>query len=333
MNATQIKADRQIERFPRARAVLFAVISAIALYSVPVSPNVHAQVPPQPDTAQSLVYVADSDNESLNTRMRTLLQASFGGDVTLKSFTAGQAHQDGYSPVIALGPRAFETVKSENRNLPLLALFVDQTVVSASRSHPDANLSAVLNDPVLERQLATGKAILPHSTRVSMIARPDTRHLYDDLLKTLPEFGMEGRLFIVSSAERLIPTLIQALNYGDFILAASDDDVYNPRTIKHILLTAYRRNRIVIGPSQAYVKAGSLASTYTPLSDIANMAADYVTQYWETGKFPKPDHPAQFGIDVNRQVGRSLNIPLPDREDLIKTVTRSLNDREVHSDE
>jgi len=183
------------------------------------------------------------------------------------------------------------------------------------------------------RQAAIGKAILPYSNRVAMLARPDTYHLYDSAIKNLERLGMKGRVFLVPTDERLIPTLIRALNYGDFILAAPDDTIYNPRTIKHILLTAYRRNRIVIGPSQAYVKAGSLASSYTPLSEVAAMAADYVRHFREHGEFPEPAYPDKFGIEVNRQVGRSLNIALPEHQDLIDTVMQSLEDMGASANE
>jgi ABC-type uncharacterized transport system substrate-binding protein len=149
----------------------------------------------------------------------------------------------------------------------------------------------------------------------------------------LDDLGMEGRVFLVPSEGRLISTLIRALNYGDFVLAAPDSAIYNPRTIKHILLTAYRRNRIVIGPSQAYVKAGSLASSFTPLSAAVEMAAEYIRYFQETGEFPEPDYPADFGVEINHQVGRSLNIPLPERETLINDVKQRLDTVEVPENE
>lgn len=282
----------------------------------------------QPASAQSgsgsLVYLAGSDNSSLNRRMRTLLEESLGDRTVIRAFSPGQTSQDSTTPVIALGPEAFARVRQENRKVPILALLVDQSFIDGYAERSGGSVSGVLYNPPLVRQAVAGKVILPQATRVAMLARPDTAERYEAVEEELARYGLEGKLFIASSDDRLIPTLIRALNYGDFILAAADSSVYNPRTIKHILLTAYRRNRIVIGPSQAYVRAGSLASTYTPLTDVADLAADYIDQFRADGQFPPPAYPEKFSIELNEQVARSLNIPLSDRQEIINEISERL---------
>lgn len=284
-------------------------------------------------TAGSLVYLAGSENSALNRRMLSLLESTLGSTTTIRSFSSGQTSQDSTTPVITLGPEAFTRVRQENRNVPILALLVDQSFIDGYAERSEGSVSGVLYNPPLIRQAITGQVILPHATRVAMLARPDTAEIYEQLVDKLPGYGLEGRVFIVNSDEKLIPTLIRALNYGDFILAAPDNSIYNPRTIKHILLTAYRRNRIVIGPSQAYVKAGSLASTYTPLTEIASLAAEYIEHYRANGRFPSPAYPDTFRIELNQQVARSLNIPLPDRQEIIDSVRERLADPEEATDE
>lgn len=284
-------------------------------------------------TTGSLVYLAGSDNSALNRRMLSLLEEAMGSTTIIRSFSRGQTSQDSTTPVIALGPEAFTRVRQENRNVPILALLVDQPFIDGYAERSEGSVSGVLYDPPLLRQAVTGQVILPHATRVGMLARPGTVELYEPLIEKLPDYGLEGKVFVVASDDKLIPTLIHALNYGDFILAAPDSDIYNPRTIKHILLTAYRRNRIVIGPSQAYVKAGSLASTYTPLTEIANLAAGYIEEYRANGRFPRPAYPDRFNIELNQQVARSLNIPLPDKQDIIRSVTERLAQPEEAANE
>src|SRR5690554_6779670 len=110
-------------------------------------------------------------------------------------------------------------------------------------------------------------------------------------IEQLPAYRLAGRASIVTSDDQLIPSLNRALTYGDFVLAGLDDKIYNPRNIKHILLTAYRRNRILIGASQAYVKAGALASSYAPFTTMAEPTADYLRAFFETGKLPAPAFP------------------------------------------
>lgn len=332
MSATNTKNKPSNLPSPVIRASALTLLVA-ALIACLLNPSISLAQTQSAESRNSLVYIADSDNQRLNRRLKELLMEAFGDTAMFRSFIAGQTSQDSATPVIAFGPDAFRRVREENRKVPVLGLLVEETHLEAGAEQDDSKVSAVFSTPPLLRQAAIGKTILPYSTRVAMLARPDTEHLYSSVLEDLDQLGMQGRVFIVPSDDRLIPTLVRALNYGDFVLAAPDDTIYNPRTIKHILLTAYRRNRIVIGPSQAYVKAGSLASSYAPLSDMAAMAVEYVQHFWRQGEFPEPAYPSNFGIEINRQVGRSLNIPLPEREALIDAVVERLERAEVSEDE
>jgi len=304
-----------------------AVLFLLFVLSMPLQP-VYAQ-----SSSGTQVYLAGSENAALNRRMLSLLKEALGSGINIRSFNSGQASQDKTTPVITLGPEAFTRVRQGNRDVPILALLVDQSFIKGYAERSEGSVSGILYNPPLIRQAVAGQEILPHATRVAMLARPETVEIYESLVEKLPAYGLQARVFVVSSDNDLIPTLIHALNYGDFILAAPDSGIYNPRTIKHILLTAYRRNRIVIGPSQAYVKAGSLASTYTPLTEIAKLAANYIEQHRRDGQFPPPAYPHVFRIELNDQVARSLNIPLPDRQEIINSISERLAGSEEASDE
>ncbi len=273
------------------------------------------------------VYIAGTDNNvALTQHMTGLLRDELGDGFSLRPFKPGQTSQDDNSLIITLGPDAFTLVRQESRNVPILALLVDEPFIKEYTNRPgEQRQGAIYYAPPLIRQAVAGKVILPHATRVSMLATPDSVSLYEQLTEQLPAFGMEGQVFVVSNNDNLIPTLIRALEYGDFLLAAPDSSIYNPRTIKHILLTTYRRNRIVIGPSQAYVKAGALASTYTPLTLVAELAADVINEYQVSNRFPPPIYPDDFRLEINEQVARSLNIPLPSRQELVTAIKARLS--------
>lgn len=304
------------------------VLLALLLVIMPSHKAVAAQ-----SGSDSLVYLAGSDNSALNRRMHSLLEESLGSTTVIRRFSYGQTSQDSTTPVIALGPEAFARVRQENKKVPILGLLVDQSFIDGYAKRSGGLVSGILYDPPLIRQAIAGQVILPHATRVAMLARPETAERYESLVEKLPDYGLEGKVFIANSDDKLIPALIRALAYGDFLLAAPDSSVYNPRTIKHILLTAYRRNRIVIGPSQAYVKAGSLASTYTSLTGVAELAADYIDAFRSEGRFPPPEYPNEFSIELNRQVARSLNIPLPEQQEIINSIAERLAEHGGIADE
>ena len=260
------------------------------------------------------IYIAGSGNKALDDHVTRLLTDQLGDSASLTPIGTDQGMVGSDSPIITIGPVAFSKIRQLNRDAPILALMVEKRFIQGYTDRSPGQVSAVYYDVPLLRQALTGKAILPQATRIAILASTETVELYEDLIDQLPAHNLQARVFITDSDNQLIPTLVRALTYGDFVLAGSDDAIYNPRNIKHILLTAYRRNKIVIGPGQAYVKAGVLASSYAPFPVMAELAVRHLQHYLAEGRFPDPDYPDEYRVEVNQQVARSLNIPLPDRD-------------------
>lgn len=96
------------------------------------------------------------------------------------------------------------------------------------------------------------------------------------------------------------------LKNSDVLLGLDDPDLYNSQTAKNLLLSSYARQVALIGPTIAFVRAGSLASTYSDQSDwlaILDHLLDQPTSAW-----PRTLYPARFKVSSNAQVARSLGI-------------------------
>lgn len=267
-----------------------------------------------PQSATAVIYLVGSGNTALDAHVAGLLAEQLGDEATLVPIRDDQGMLGTDNPAVTIGPVAFSRIRQMNRNAPILALMVEKTFIQGYASRSPGQVSAVYYDVPLLRQALTGNAILPQTKQIALLATTESVDSYEDLIDQLSAYNLQARVFITHSDDQLIPTLVRALSYGDFVLAGSDDAIYNPRNIKHILLTAYRRNKIVIGPSQAYVKAGVLASSYAPFPAMAEMAGRYLRKYLVDGRFPEPDYPDDYRVEVNQQVARSLNIPLPERD-------------------
>lgn len=278
-------------------------------------------------TDRSPVYLAGSGNFALDQHVKGLLEKTLEEDKDLIVISDEQAGIAQDAPIITIGPKAFSRIRKANQLSPILALLVRQDFFEGVSQKSSGMISGVYQGAPLLQQALIGKSILPQAKRIALVATSDSAELYKPLIDQLPAYKLQARLFVVDDDRQLIPTLSRALSYGDFLLAAPDNAIYNPSTIKHILLTAYRRNRIVIGPSRAYVKAGSLASGYAPFSAMTKMATDYLNVFFDTGKFPKPDYPPVLRVEINQQVARSLNIPLAPAEKIIEAVTQQLQNQ------
>jgi hypothetical protein len=285
------------------------------------------------DTTIPSIYVMGSGNNTLDNYLLDQVRQVTGQDVPVMPVNESGAALEPGVPLVTIGPKAFTTALERYPQSPILATLISQeyyrTVISATsgRSVGKRAISAVYYDVPLLNQALTGKAILPQARRIALLATPKSAYLYDELLSQLPKYNLEAQVFVVNSSSELISTLARALYYGDFVLAAQDPSIYNPSTIKHILLTAYRRNIMVIGPSQAYVKAGSLASSYVPYSAVAQALVVGLEQWFREGLLPEPTYPADFNVQINEQVGRSLNIPLPSEASVKKMVAEQLREQ------
>lgn len=272
------------------------------------------------------VFVAGSGNDALDQYVIRLIEERVRETLVLRPLSDWPSPSPHNVPVIAIGPAAVTRAQNLDPPPPVLALLVKKSSVEDYPGRPGSQLSAVYQEVPLIRQALTGKAILPQATRIALLASTDSSDLYQPLLGQLEAFGLEARIFVADTNDQLIPALNRALSYGDFLLAGPDDAIYNPRNIKHILLTAYRRNKILIGPNQIYVKAGALASSYPPMDTMADQASRHLEQFLATGHFPPSDYPIEYRVEVNEQVARSLNIPLPDPEQIASTINRMLEE-------
>ena len=324
--------------FKRPKLTAFDAVrtfACVAFYLVMLSAGHAAGA----NSAIPMVYLAGSGNPVLDTYFTNQLREVIGNQVIAVPISGSSIALEPAIPIITIGPKALTATLGQHPNSPVVATLVSEEFFRSMGSAltgtvQPRHVSAIFYDVPLLRQALTGKAILPHARKIALLASPQSIHLYSDFLQQLSSFGLEAQIFVVESSDQLIPTLVRALDYGDFLLAAHDPNIYNSRTIKHILLTAYRRNIMMIGPSQAYVKAGSLASSYAPYSAVVAAVADNVEQWFNNNTLPAPRYLAYFKVQINEQVGRSLNIPLPSEisvEDQVQQQLRSTEQTSVNN--
>ncbi|MBU6953200.1 hypothetical protein [Hahella sp. HN01] len=215
--------------------------------------------------------------------------------------------------ILALGERALQQSLAGAKGQLVISLFVSRSdYLRLTREYPGATPhTAIFLDAPLQRQARLAGLILPTARTAGVLsAQPLTdlpaTPVAEQLLSNYPLSQYE-------SAQRMLSA---ALDNTDYLLGILDTDVFNGSQIKHILLTAYRHNRFLIGPSLAFVKAGALATTYSTSADFARQTTEIVQRYL-TDKKPAPaEHSRYFSVAVNIQVARSLNLIIPDAYEL-----------------
>ena len=166
-------------------------------------------------------------------------------------------------------------------------------------------LSLLWNDPPLNRQLRLVRSVLPHVRRVGVLYGRDSEFLLKEAASAAEQLGLEisAERWDSTNDNRALQTL---LKNSDVLLGLDDPELYNPKTAKNLLLSSYTRHMALIGPNAGFVKAGSLASTYSDQQDwllTLNALLDLPPARWPAALYPR-----HFKVMSNPQVARSLGI-------------------------
>ena len=171
-------------------------------------------------------------------------------------------------------------------------------------THP-AKISLLWSDPPLDRQLRLIAHILPQAQRVGVLYDAGSEFLLRELTQSAKPMGLEivPQLWENTSDSRPLQNLFKN---SDVLLGLDDPNLYNPKTVKNLLLSSYAQQLPLVGPNAGFVRAGSLASTYSDQADwlaVLNHLLDQPPANW-----PHTLYPQHFKVVGNPQVARSLGI-------------------------
>ena len=229
--------------------------------------------------------------------------------------------------VVAVGMKAAEVATSAQYS-PILAVMVpkagyDSLFLEQKTSY---GISAIYLDQPWERQVDFLYAVLPGVERVGLLYSPETRLEVSPLLNNVANHGGSVVAQSVQSADRVYASLEKVLSSSDVLLAIPDSRIYNAATIRNILLTSYRHEVPLIGLSQGYVNAGSLAAIFTLPEQIAEQTARQIVAFDKKRGLAPPAYPENFSVALNTQVARSLEIRLPSEVEIRKRMLNAGED-------
>jgi hypothetical protein len=167
------------------------------------------------------------------------------------------------------------------------------------------HLSLLWSDPPLDRQLRLIRVLLPQVKRVGVLYDSHSEFLLSELRQAVHPLGLEVVSERWENTQDSRP-LQALLDNSDVLLGLDAPDLYNPKTAKNLLLSSYARQLALIGPNAGFVRAGSLASTYSDQSDwlaVLDELLDLPPATW-----PRTQYPHRFKVSSNAQVSRSLGL-------------------------
>lgn len=183
-------------------------------------------------------------------------------------------------------------------------------------------ISLLWSDPPLDRQLRLITGILPQAHRIGVLYSKDSEFLLQELYQYAAPMGLQivPQLWDNINDSRPLQSLFKN---SDVLLGLDDPELYNPKTAKNLLLSSYARQLPLVGPNAGFVKAGSLASTYSDQADWLNVLdrlLDHAPSSW-----PRSLYPERFKVVGNPQVARSLGIEQVDETNVAARLAEGEN--------
>lgn len=221
-----------------------------------------------------------------------------------------------FRAVVLVGAKAVK--QWQVTDTPSIAVFISE---AAAEAFSDKLNSAVFIEPPLQRQVILAKEILGSDRPLGILVSSKKNWHFDSFLGK-PLSSSLITPYFVDQFDNLNRALVELLRNNHALVGIYDTKLYSSINIKNILITAYRQNKALIGPSSAYIKAGALATTYSDLDDVARRLEEILQSGLKNNRWPAAGYNPYFKIRYNEQVGRSLNLLLPDSDELVRKIRK-----------
>ncbi len=272
--------------------------------------------------------VKSSDNSYYNNTIQTLLNHA---DRAVQ-FRVTDIHSDTdqiakvaeSDLIISLGAEATRIVSSRFPEKKLISAYQTGQQVDSHSLSSQQHLTVLLDQPLV-RYLAFSKVLL-NTKKIGVInfdlIKPDTNQQ-----RFLLKHDLVLNQIQVKKPDNLLSGLRQLIRQNSSLLMLPDQRIYNRNSLKGVLLTAYRSRIPTISYSPAHVKSGALASIYSSPENIGRHLGDLLNQFIEKNSLPSEQilFARYYSIAINSQVARSLDLSLPDTDQvkiLLKEVLR-----------
>jgi hypothetical protein len=217
--------------------------------------------------------------------------------------------------LVAVGTAAFRTALDVQRggDAPVIGIAITS---NAYRQMPKGRHTALFWDPDPVRQLRLARVLLPGAKRAGIVLGNVDASLVDSWRREAARQGLALSVKVVAGNDTLPRQLNAVLADVDFLLGIDDPAVFAPDLAKTVLLTSYRHGKPVVGPSAAWVEAGSVASLAARLPDAIDTLVSWIPLTLAGEALPQPRHHSRYGVATNPNVARSLQLSLPSTPEL-----------------
>lgn len=224
--------------------------------------------------------------------------------------------------IVAIGSEALAVVLKTHTRNPVLSVLTRkiafQHILEETNHQLNDSLhpvSAIYLDQPLFRQIEFIKFIMPDKDKqqIGVLLGPQSFDEKEILQELAKKHQLNLTTVYVNKSENPASVLNALLDDAKILLAIPDNFIYNPRTSKGILLTAFHKRIPIIGYSRTYVNNGALGAVYSSTKQLAQQTSNEITRIIQSDnkKLEAPQYPKEYTIAVNYQVAKTMGLNIP----------------------
>lgn len=277
-----------------------------------------------PSQAGQIILSAASDSPAVRTFATALAQQRPEDQVSF--MTLSQLRSNRPSPdtrLIILDRETLDWRLQQSKAPATLVMRISRIEgVALLGDRPQPGVTLLWSDPPPQRQLRLARLLFPNSKSVGLLFDHESAFLVDEYRRAADELGLELQAK-PWNPDRSRKPLLALLENTDLLMGIDAPRLYNADTIKSLLLTSYAQNRALLGPTAGFVRAGSLASSFSDQQDWLAELDMWLNK--PAAEWPASAYPMHFKVVSNRQVARALGLSPASDEKL----TRQLSEGEA----
>ena len=221
---------------------------------------------------------------------------------------------------IAIGPAALRRALIADVKGPLISVLTSSQVYRQIVSQDGlpqrerASVSGIYADAAPSAQMQLIAALFDSRITVGVLLSEASAYLEKPLRQAATQNGIELVVEHVAASTDAVRSLTR-LRGAQALLAVPDATLYGPDALRAILESTYRRGMPVIGFSAATVAAGTLATAFPAIDDVAADLFDLLDGLPGGGNLvlPEPRYPHYWRISINDSVARSLGVAISEK--------------------
>jgi len=268
--------------------------------------------------ALDVIVVSSSSQASATKFVQALLSSPELAAIKLEQLETSRADEAALARadvVVAVGVQSAQKALSLSKKPVLAVMLSEASYQELAVRFPQASLAGIVLDQPASRQLGLFKALWPEKKSVGVLLGAPGSVLQEDFQREASALGLPLKAGFLHGTQGSVAILEVLMDGREAIIAPWDGDAFNAQNARVILLTTYRAGLPLLAYSAASVEAGALAAVFSTPENIAQQLAEWLAQQKPSAiKLPKSRIPRYFDVALNKQVARSLNMTIPERE-------------------